>query len=312
MLDQLANARTSSVAAAYQRLENASVSNLETSQVVEEPDPDDSEFQRYEQPNCIDCIIKQDTHIDSSNQVQGNSYQEPNPDDHSDYLKKFEPDPDSIDEICGYPYKNLHESTMLEALNSFEESDPDDLESFKHSAAPGSEAESETSKFIMDILGTTALAEKKTDEPDPDDMELRNLKHGNEACLIEGGSSVSRVPDGQSQLRNDYRNSDSESQANGAMQAELYPADNAVHPLEMSRMQIDEPDPDDEELQRIQDPVTVVCTRLEKAIDMLQAEVNSKQATRVVQTLFKIIRSIYYFIYPNLCHFGYVFESWEK
>jgi hypothetical protein len=81
-----------------------------------------------------------------------------------------------------------------------------------------------------------------------------------------------------------------DSQANGVVHPEPDPDDNLVHPLGVSRTQTYEPDPDDQELQRIHDPVTVVCRRLEKAIEMLRVEVTPVEATAVLQTLFKIIR----------------------
>ncbi|XP_059627422.1 uncharacterized protein LOC132290650 [Cornus florida] len=58
-------------------------------------------------------------------------------------------------------------------------------------------------------------------------------------------------------------------------------------------MQTDELDPDDEELQRIQDPVTVFCSRLQKAIKMLRSEVYPLEAGTVLQFFLKIIWNVF-------------------
>ncbi|KAI4319881.1 hypothetical protein MLD38_033427 [Melastoma candidum] len=57
-------------------------------------------------------------------------------------------------------------------------------------------------------------------------------------------------------------------------------------------MQIDEPDPDDPELKRINDPVAVVCNRLRKAIKTLESQVDDTEATKVLETLVRIIRNV--------------------
>ncbi|KAF3335455.1 Ubiquitin and WLM domain-containing metalloprotease [Carex littledalei] len=60
-----------------------------------------------------------------------------------------------------------------------------------------------------------------------------------------------------------------------------------------------EPDPDDridslksEDIQRIEEPVAEICLRLQKAIQMLQSEVNPVEVPAVLQTLSKIIRNV--------------------
>ncbi|CAK9134753.1 unnamed protein product [Ilex paraguariensis] len=76
------------------------------------------------------------------------------------------------------------------------------------------------------------------------------------------------------------------------MRSEPDPDDDMVAPQGISGRQDVEPDPDDQELQRIQDPVAVVCGRLQKAIEMLRSEVHPSEAATVLQTLFKIIRNV--------------------
>lgn len=283
--DQLATARASSVAAAYRRLSNLSTNGLGTSEVHEEPDPDDS---------VLDSVEKEKSSIANSDKVLFSSYQEPDPDDSTDYQKNFEPDPDD-----SQGNKTLvSESFHLEIPGSRTMSEPPhvtQLVSMTNSKLESMEPCGETKPFHseqMEILDRKIQAEENVAEPDPDDLEMKeeNMGYG-KSMRPENGSAITGITKDQFHPSEDYKNPDlDESQSNGIMQAEPDPDDNLLNPQEISIMQIDEPDPDDQELQRIQDPVTVICSRMRKAIEVLQAEVNPTQATVILQTLFKIIR----------------------
>lgn len=257
-LDQLANARASSVAAAYRRLSNASVNSWGGSVASEEPDPDESGLNTHGQPASMDSMENENfnTNIQSPNEAQIKPVSEPDPDDLSGDQNKLEPNPcdsqygETMESefypeftgnrtVFGQGFSNYvpiqpllpsETNRKLGATKLHEEPDPD-----KHQG--------------MEILDTGIQTRKGIDEPDPDD-----------------------------------------SQANGAVQTEPDPDDNLGHAFGVSRMQTYEPDPDDQELQRIQDPVTFLCSRLQKAIEMLQVEVTPLEATAVLQTLSKIIR----------------------
>ncbi|RAL39360.1 hypothetical protein DM860_002893 [Cuscuta australis] len=56
--------------------------------------------------------------------------------------------------------------------------------------------------------------------------------------------------------------------------------------------QTDEPDPDDQELLRIQDPVNMVCSNLRRAVEELKAQASPSDAVRVLQTLIRIIKNV--------------------
>ncbi|KAL2474268.1 wlm [Abeliophyllum distichum] len=60
----------------------------------------------------------------------------------------------------------------------------------------------------------------------------------------------------------------------------------------VSRRQTDEPHPYDLELQRIQDPVTIICGRLQNAIEILRREVDPSGGVMALKTLFKIICNV--------------------
>ncbi|GAU32748.1 hypothetical protein TSUD_323160 [Trifolium subterraneum] len=70
------------------------------------------------------------------------------------------------------------------------------------------------------------------------------------------------------------------------------PDDLVARKPELSTLQTYEPDPDDEELQRINGAMTAVCNRLQKALEILKSEVSPMQSTSILQTLLKIIRNV--------------------
>ncbi|XP_043702952.1 uncharacterized protein LOC122653087 [Telopea speciosissima] len=147
-------------------------------------------------------------------------------------------------------------------------------------------------------------------EPDPDDREVVQyaLNLGTDEKFVGSNSYEESDPDDSVQLRKTAEEPDPDASGaclehrsrselddplgNGIMQFEPDPDDNVENSMGSSRMQVDEPSPDDQELQRIQDPVSVVCARLQKSIQMLRSEVNSTEATSVLQTLFKIIKNV--------------------
>lgn len=84
------------------------------------------------------------------------------------------------------------------------------------------------------------------------------------------------------------------------MIAEPDPDDGVVPTPKSSTLQTDEPDPDDQELQRINGAMTAVFNRLQKALEMLKSEVSPMQSTSVLQTLLKIIRYAYAQLYRKI------------
>lgn len=120
MPDYLANARASSVAAAYQRLVIASNNPVTTSESHKEPDPD----------NSMDATINKPTPDDHE---LLNSKNEPDPDDHELLNNKNEPDPDDSMNIepmetdpCEELAQNLVGGSENEVKKESNEPDPDD------------------------------------------------------------------------------------------------------------------------------------------------------------------------------------------
>ncbi|KAL1224879.1 hypothetical protein V5N11_016095 [Cardamine amara subsp. amara] len=111
------------------------------------------------------------------------------------------------------------------------------------------------------------------DEPDPDDLEIgeiETMKVSNDTVMQDGNLN-----------------------ADETMHATPNPDDKLVVVTGRETvMEVDEPDPDDQEIQRIQDSVTIISNRLKKAINSLETEVSASQATNVLQMLLKIVRNI--------------------
>jgi hypothetical protein len=121
------------------------------------------------------------------------------------------------------------------------------------------------------------------DEPDPDDSETMVESSGSILTIAEPDPDDSETMVETSGLILTVNGPDPDDSATMVESSEL-------------NLTVDEPDPDDsemieldlddEELKRIQDPVTVICNRLQQAVKMIQSE------TTVLQTLFKIVRNI--------------------
>ncbi|KAK4762261.1 hypothetical protein SAY87_030145 [Trapa incisa] len=177
---------------------------------------------------------------------------EPDPDDYCEIQRKFEPDPDDS-----------------QGANIIKGSTPRDD---KITSLVPRHTDLESSDLRMDV------------EPDPDDS------HAIEEMTQSGETMREPDPDDSERLQGVSGCDDKE---HGIVQTEPDPDDNLRDSQQTSGMQIDEPDPDDQELlKRIQDPVAILCSRMQNAIVMLQNEVGIVEASRVLQTLVKIIGNV--------------------
>jgi hypothetical protein len=182
---------------------------------------------------------------------------EPDPDDSGDNMNS-EPCPDD---------SGININEKADAVDSIRtEPDPDDCNGCQMALI-----DSEMSELVAPSKTNVKLAANSR-EPDPDDnVEAKqdNFERGNTEKTDESDSmTIGQMED--TQLKNSYKEPDPDESQDQT-----------------------EPDPDDEELRRIQDSVTVTCGRLQKAIQMLQVEVGSKEVTTaVLQTLFKIISNV--------------------
>ncbi|XP_022771728.1 uncharacterized protein LOC111314541 [Durio zibethinus] len=283
----LENARASSVAAAYRRLIDASANNVEASETHDEPDPDDSGLIMHDGNENLDI---------QSPIAQAKLAYEPDPDGLSSNQNKLEPDPDDLQhgetlqlKHCSKSTKSNSQNTLgkSSAMSSSEEPDPDDSgvsSSFGNVGEP-----------VAEILDTKIMTSETIDEPDPDDREAqwKILGCPNIARHDPRHNITTETLEDQAHFNQGNEELDPDpTKANEIAQVEHHPHDKLVPQLGISDMKIDEPDPDDQELQRIRDSVTSVCSRMQKAIEMLRFEVNPTEAAIVLQTLFKIIRNV--------------------
>lgn len=295
-LNSLVSARASSVAAAYGRFLSATssaglVGHQETAHhslnddhktlTTIEPDPDDGELKgnlenKHAEPDPDDAqaldndVMHVDFIMDSSELSSEFSmldeHGEPDPDDRLDNGRMFEPDPDdshAVDSVVPSDEPDPDDSVVGEVMRSFEEPGSDHIRSNRISEDCQDMSEPDPDDPIA--TGTIKDAKQMEDtyvrekfvEPDPDEL-------AKEMVLITGSIM--------------------EPCAQGLQATESLKA---------------EPDPDDhmggldnQGLQRIKDPVAAICSRLQRAIEMLRSEVTPAEATSALKTLFKIIRNV--------------------
>ncbi|KAJ7960312.1 Ubiquitin and WLM domain-containing metalloprotease [Quillaja saponaria] len=176
---------------------------------------------------------------------------EPDPDDHLGNMNNLEPDPDDSQSS-----KALKSELCSKFINSRMTSDSDSCESKQTQDLP---------TWNINMLAGKNLSE----EPHPN--------------VTEASSETSITAESCHEKDESHKQVD--------VLAEPDPDDVVVPSAGLSKMQTEDPDPDDEELLRIQDPVKVVCNRLQKAVEMLKVEVSPLGANSVLQTVFKIIRN---------------------
>lgn len=163
-----------------------------------------------------------------------------------------EPDPDDFVDVRDENKQPILPEAHSDSRSEFEP-DPDD--SIEDASTP------EHHSGSLEIASGVAHPA----EPDPDDLETRtsiaeveNMEISNDTVISDG--NLNRPP--------------------GETNADE------------TTIEVDKPDPDDMEIQRIQDSVTIVSNRLKKAIYALKTGASPGEATNVLQMLLKIVRNI--------------------
>ncbi|XP_044466233.1 uncharacterized protein LOC123196320 isoform X2 [Mangifera indica] len=259
----------------------------------EEPDPDESDhMDLVEKENKIEP--DPDDSLDGVTLAATNSFEEPDPDDSEALFNSG---------VVAEPYSHhsqvMEVESILQPRKRLGEPDPDDSEAKGRISGYTNIAHSLVNETRENQGNIKAYREPDPDEsqangivqdePDPDDSEAKGRISGYTNIVH---SLVNETKEDQHNIKAHREPDPDESQASGIVQGEPDPDDTLVHPHGISSMKIDEPGPDAQELTRIQEPVTVLCNRLQKAIEMLQAEVNPLEASTVLQTLFRIIRNV--------------------
>lgn len=307
----LMSARSSSVAAAYNRLASGSVSEgKDTDASLHAMD----EEHRSNVGTKLIPQVKEDCNprLDcSSNEAQselGSNL------DHSAIKENVESEPCGDSKACA-PISNIRankvaDTEMLVMAKTF-----DDL------VQNNAKSQTNSIRGLEDSLDGCWLSNGHMDsEPDPDDslingagpglgsVELNKTtrKRMNECNMgiqgIESHNSGSAISDEIviDLKRSTYQEPDPHDIAEnltGHKQTEVSLNDSVPIPMD-----IYEPDTDDEEMKRIQDPVMIFCHRLQKAVDSLCSEVKPGNIDTVLKTLAKIIRYV-------CCIFRQVFQT---
>ncbi|XP_068668286.1 uncharacterized protein [Aristolochia californica] len=288
------SARQSSVVAAYDRLLNFSKAY--------ELYPDDS-LPEGAMKNYTPMATK-GIHNDVSSDKE---YNEPDPDDCLDLKHSAEPDPDD-----GLDMKQSSEP------------DPDDASSMKQKLEPDP-YDSIIDKAVMPVEPSIC------EEPDPDDSGLVKLSGTLNAADLDDSQTVKIVRQAVFQEKqkepdsHDSSSKHSESETHDVNVASArkpvnrdggsrWEASDAVSTVsEISLGQTDEPDPDDkmeidssgyasvsdrfpqlekQSLEVVDDPVSAICNRLQKAVESIRSEVTPVGAASIFLTLFKIISNV--------------------
>lgn len=128
--------------------------------------------------------------------------------------------------------------------------------------------------------------DQRKSEPDPDEhtMEIEKKVTAGQNSHVSLGHNVNE------EERESFTHANQDGFPEGVKVVEPYTNDKDRITDRISSTVMDEPDPDDQELQRIQDPVSIICSRLQKAVGVLRSQANPLEASRVVQTILKIIR----------------------
>lgn len=250
------SAREASVAAAYDRFTLAS----DTEKEEKEPEP--IQIKNYSTGTGEKAKIL-------ANEVYGFN-REPDLDCHSHVRTVLEPDPDDSggESMKAEPYSCTMSVTKVEPGH-----DDTVIDSDKQNAD------------ISEILHFEAANEEQyaysKDKGTCNDLDTDDSLTKMKCLPAHGHSSV--------------KNEDERCEVEMVMEQEDTHERKIVkaEPVEISCVKTYEPDPDDhDELQRIQDPVTDFCDRLNKSIKTLHSEVDPSVISMVLQTLSKIIRNL--------------------
>ncbi|RRT67805.1 hypothetical protein BHE74_00024509 [Ensete ventricosum] len=241
---------------------------------MSEPDPDDSlDNKNISEPDPDDSLNNKDiSEPDPDDSFNKNNESEPDPDDCLDSKNKSEPDPDDSSDIKNMSEPDPDDSHARGLIVSRREPDPDDT------------LGSEDIKLAKETDSAGARSNKvdrsspRDSEPDPDDS-LNNV-------LLDAQMEETHLGKhyGEPDLDHSVKDMVSGDHERLQQSAEGPPANEKSTTVDHVN------DVDNQELQRIEEPAALFCSRLQRAIDVLQSEATPLQATSVLQTLFKIIR----------------------
>jgi hypothetical protein len=266
----LANARVLSGVAAYQRLLNASSPELESSH------------------NKVATSVKRTDPVhDGQDFGQGDVKAEPDPDD-SDAITTVTSGSPGFMLFTAQNTKGYSELDLDAKKTSVNFVEPD----------PDESSDAATLNNVMEIDG------EHDKEPDPDDATSDFfLESGNkmevETQLRTNTTVLKSEPDPEVSTDGHMGEPDPDASSCGAVLESGNKIEEVIEHSRNPSVLKSEPDPDDHtadlninELQRIEEPVAALCSRLQKAIEMLRLQATPSEAASALQTLFKIIKNV--------------------
>lgn len=261
----LASARALSGAAAYQRFLNASANVDHASGTKIEYSSDDVPRGFVHETVKVEPDPDYAMHVDSAAGLSFAGqhtigYSDPNPDDvgKQSFDRCLEPDPDDSSNA-----NNLNQELRFD-VRHHSEPDPDD---------GSNEVPEHGNTMEMDSELTNHITVVKYE------LDLANSSNANQELIIDGKHGEEPDPDNTCQ--------DVLKSGNGTEMITEQSGNSMVLKAE--------PDPDDSninELQRVEEPVRALCSRLQKSIKMLRLQATPVEAESAIQTLFKIIKNV--------------------
>lgn len=285
-MNSFASARASSVAAAYNRLVNVLAKEplLDDNESVgnqvsfgSEPDPDDM-VTSLENASILEMVEDRKASSSKSYTVV---HDEPDHDDSLNNENVLEPDPDDAPAI----------------------SVPVDIAATKNEHDPDNNLSVDAAKTIM-RHDTAGIVSNKLDT-----QRQRNLEPGPESTSKRIILDVQIEELNFTKLHGEPDTDESTKDMLSEAQ-DRFRQSTETSPVADNSMQVDDAyGLDNQEVQRIEEPAAVFCSRLQKAIDILKSEAPPSQAATALQTLFKIIRYRFFKIFIFFLHQLQAFTS---
>ncbi|XP_074585403.1 uncharacterized protein LOC141841173 [Curcuma longa] len=277
-MNSFASVRASSVAAAYDRLVNVSakepflVDNKSVGNQVSfdsEPDPDDMVASLG---NASILEMVKDIKASSSKSYTV-VHDEPDYDDSLNNENVLEPDPD--------------DAPTIRVLTTESQTVPVDIVATENEHDPGNNLSVDDAKTIM-RHDTAGIVSNKLDtqrqgnlEPGPDESTSSRI-------ILDVQMEEINLTKLHGEPDPDESTKDMLSEAQ-----ERFRQSTETSPIADNSMQVDDAyDLDNQDVQRIEEPAAVFCSRFQKAIDILKSEATPSQAATALQTLFKIVRNV--------------------
>ncbi|KAG6496641.1 uncharacterized protein LOC121993186 [Zingiber officinale] len=276
-MNSFASVRASSVAAAYNRLVNVSAKEplLDDNKFVgnqvsfdSEPDPDDM-VTSFGNASILEMV--KNTKASSSKSYTA-VHDEPDHDDSLNNENVLEPDPD--------------DAPTISVLTNESKTVPVDIAATENEHNPDNNLSVDAVKTIM--RHDTGIVSSKLDTQQQRNLELGPDELTSSRIILDVQMEELNLTKLHGEPDPDESTKDMLSEAQ-----ERFQQSSETSPVADDSMKVDDAYGfDSQEVQRIEEPAAIFCSRLQKVIDILKSEAAPSQAATALQTLFKIIRNV--------------------